>query len=402
MKYILNIICFLLLIACNNTPHKKSNILKLSPIDKNDSLFIVDLDSIHETNIQNMSSYFSEAKYIALETTDASLLGHISQIVIKGDTLFILDAGVTKQIQVFLNSGKHIGTLGNRGNGPNEYTTPTSIGIDGSNVYVYDVAKKEILFFDNQTLKYREKIKIDPNIVNRYISIIDGQIYSDAYSYKGTSPFLIQTIDKVNSHSKDQWLSTSDYALNFQDPLYFTGDVYFYKTNNGIRYYNMFGDTIMNLTKNKVQPYCAIKSRNYIKQEELNNLIELKGNDIKNFRDNIKGIYNIRYYTEWEHYIMFHLSQANFMKVVLLNKHTRYSSVTNQLYDDFTFKDSKYSLNPIPILGHGNGFYAYISSFNMENLFNLFKEKHTTEIFNNYISSKDFKEDSNPILIYYE
>ena len=400
-RLLLYVFVIFLFTACDGS--SKSDISTiLTPVCQYDSLFVVDLESNSVKKQLRTSSFCSKVKYIALETNKSSLLGRISQVLSKGDTLFILDAIVTKQVQVFLNNGKHIATLGNRGNGPEEYINPTSIGLDNSNIYIYDVSQKEIIYFDAQTLKYKESLKINPDIVNRYISIIDDKIYSDAYVRNGISPFLIQMIDAETGRSEKKWLSTFDYALNYQNSLYFTGDVYFYRVNDGVRYYNMFGDTIMNLTKNSVHPYCVIKSKDFVKKQELDGLRDSHGSKFNDFYNEIKGIYNIKHYVEWDNYIMFYLTQSNFILSVLLDKHTRNFIVANQFYDDLSFKTKDKCIFPIPILGDKLGFYAYVHPLEMEYLLKLYNEDCVSEELKNYIKRKEIKEDSNPILLYYE
>ena len=83
--------CMLILVlSCNGGKYTEDS-LKLSPVMENDSLFFVDIDTAQELKVLNISELFSQVRYIPLETNASSLIGRITQLCVKGDTLLILD-----------------------------------------------------------------------------------------------------------------------------------------------------------------------------------------------------------------------------------------------------------------------------------------------------------------------
>ena len=157
---------------------------------KSDSLFIVNIDTAQELKFLKLSDLFSHVRYIPLETNAASLIGRITQLCTQGDTIFILDAAITKKVQAFHKDGRHISTVGARGEGPEEYRSPSSIGIDGDFLYLYDVETKRLQFYDIKTLRFRHSVKFDLSTANRYVTMLQGKIYTDAYDWKMVNPFF--------------------------------------------------------------------------------------------------------------------------------------------------------------------------------------------------------------------
>ncbi len=386
-----------LLISCTNNRFMGDEYDDILMPISNDKCFVVNVDTTNVLNHVKISSYFKNVLYIPLETKEESLVGHISQLSVKGDTLFVLDAVFSKKVHAFLKDGKHLRVIGDRGNGPNEYKSPTSIGIDNNYLYIYDVERKRILYFDLSTFEYSHSISINSSLINRYISVTDGTIYSDAYIYGATNSFLFCTLDSVSGDIVKKWLPSKLYSKNILDATYFTGDILFCETDNSIKYHNLFTDTIIKISKDNVTPYCVLKSKDLVNTDELHSLQEKYGYSISNIRNYIKGIYNIHNYVECNNYILFSYIHDNYIQTVLFNKHNQEFKIMDRLYDDITFQNWENSLPIKPILGTTNGFYAYISSMQMERFIGLID---SGQVYKSDCLSQ-ISEDSNPILIYY-
>ena len=130
----------MIVVACKGSKEKNASLV-LSDVSLNDSLFILDLDTAECRKLIRMSEVFDKSNLIPLETNKESLIGRINQLLVKSDTLFILDAVVTKKLQMFHRTGKYIGMVGAIGNGPGEYVSPTDFGIDG-NMYLILTVKE--------------------------------------------------------------------------------------------------------------------------------------------------------------------------------------------------------------------------------------------------------------------
>lgn len=384
--------------SCSMNNHSNSCYADISMANDNKDCYVVNLDTAELQSRLEISSFFSKMTYIPLETNDESLLGRISQICTKGDTIFVLDAVVTKKVQVFKRDGKHVKMVGGFGDAPNEYTRPTAIGIDGDYFYVYDAEKKRILFYNGDTLEYSHSFLLEIPEVNRYISVVDSVVFTDAYTYGEVNPFMLYSMDITNENKFKKWLPTDLYNKGFLDANYFTGEMLFHKTGASVKYHHLFTDTIMELTKEGVLPYCVIKSKDMVKKDFLLSLTDNKIKSFREIREQIDGIYNIHNYIECDKYILFSINKNNDIRTILFNKRSLEFYYTNYLHDDLTFPRIEKSISVIPILGDENGFYGYIHPFEMERFVNLVNEGLVTfNIEKNLLSSE-----SNPILVYYE
>lgn len=393
----------LLILSCNGKQSGKDGlILSLSPVTKNDSLFLVNIDTAQEQDFLKISELFSHVRYIPLETNAASLIGRITQLCTHGDTIFILDAVVTKKVQAFYKDGRHISTVGSRGKGPGEYRSPSSMGIDGDFLYLYDAGTRRLLFYDVRTLRFDHSVKFNLSTANRYVAMLEGEIYTDAYDWNTVNPFLIQNVDRETGQSAHQWLSTEDYNLGFLDATYFTGEVSFYKTEKAIRYHQVFSDTIMEITQEGVSPYLCLQSKRWVSREDLSELQKKKGDSFRSIRTGINGIYNIHYYVEWGNHLSFSFNQRNYIKHVILNKEDRTFILVKNLYDDLVFTQWENSINVIPIWGDAGGLYGYIHSLEMENFLSLLRGGMVNVTDRDKAVLSDLPDDANPILMYYE
>ncbi len=95
-----------------------------------------------------LSELFPTERLIELESTDNSLLAEISDCILQGDQLLILDA-VQSQIFEFDQYGNFKGLFGRKGQGPGEYQGPQYMKRGyGNNILVLDVLAGSIKVYD--------------------------------------------------------------------------------------------------------------------------------------------------------------------------------------------------------------------------------------------------------------
>lgn len=108
-----------------------------------------------------LSSQFAEdIEFIPLETTDECLLGDfLANIIVTSDNIIVFDY---ESCYRFDRKGKFMNKIGSKGNGPGEYTNPTSIMVDTLNQWVYfsDYWSARLVKYD-YTGKHLTDLKIE-------------------------------------------------------------------------------------------------------------------------------------------------------------------------------------------------------------------------------------------------
>lgn len=373
-------------------------------VARNDSVLIANLDTAECHRDMYLSSYFSKARYIPLETNSNSLLGRIHEMWVEGDTIFILDQ-MSRTLQMFDKSGKHLGIVGGRGKGPGEYSRPTDFGIDGDRLYLFDSTSQKILFYQLPDMSYSHSISIkapDGLARSHCIAMEDEHLYADIYLPKKQGPYLVREIAKNNTVI-NKWLSVDLHNRGYLRNDYFTGESYFRKTRNGIRYFHFLTDTIMQINQGKMSPYLAIQYKNRPTNEAIRDNCSEKGGDALEAMIRLGGVNKIQNYVEWNDYIMFTFQLGFYIQTAVLNKKTKEFRWAKHLNYDLTFSPEKrINIQPVPILGDNKGLYTYIHSMEMEKFVEMVHNGETLISGDELEKLKSLSVDSNPVIIYYE
>lgn len=129
-------ICLLLFISCGTQDKNEINIKSIE----------VGLVNKIETQVFNYSDYIDSVKYISLETTDKSLIGHIIDVKLVNDKLFVADK---QSVFVFDLDGHLYSKIAAYGRGPGEYLSVSGMDVNISNneINVYDVTNRVMLVY---------------------------------------------------------------------------------------------------------------------------------------------------------------------------------------------------------------------------------------------------------------
>jgi hypothetical protein len=102
-----------------------------------------------EKSISDFQKRFS-IRLVPLETTDASLIGSILQIIVTEKDIFIKNTVglMMSNILRFDTEGNFINKIDRTGNGPQEYNSIHSIAVADNKLYVADNGRKQIFQYD--------------------------------------------------------------------------------------------------------------------------------------------------------------------------------------------------------------------------------------------------------------
>lgn len=403
------LVCIILglsLAACQNKQPVNETTIELSPLNYECSTLNINLDSVgYDENI-NLSSFFEEVSFIPLETNDHSLLGRINQFLMKGDTIFILDATLTKRVLVFDKQGRFLGQVGDVGEGPAEYREASDLGLSKDQLYVFDNRSQRILFYHLSDLKFSHAIKLGQrqNARSRYICVDDSsRIYTDVYFPGGASPYLIQEFD-TNNRIINKWLSTDFYNRGYSSAVRFTGESFFHKTTVGIRFMHFASDSIMEIRDGSVYPYLAFQYYDRPSNKEIKNLS--KEGNVESILDAIAqldGVHNILHYTEGERYILFFFNEGRFTNNFIYDKKKKECHQGGFFVHDLISPDLiNHSVVPRPIWEDEENVYFYIHPMEMSRFVKMIHQGEISVSNKNKAVLSQLDEEANPILICYK
>ena len=91
-----------------------------------------------------------DKKIIQLETTDESVFGDISKLLVADDRIFILDGQVAQGLFVFDMQGNFLFNVGRRGGGPGEFYSINDFFLDTLNrsISIYDANMRKLYYYD--------------------------------------------------------------------------------------------------------------------------------------------------------------------------------------------------------------------------------------------------------------
>lgn len=259
-----------------------------STIEDNNNIPHIDLQkkySQEDLYIQDIA----DVTYIPLETTEESVIGVISDIVMHNDTIIICDR-MQGKILFFNTDGDFLHTFKNRGPSKKEYSFIFGFSVDFKykEIFILDqYAKKKILVYDFKGNFCRE-LDLEPkmqfetiyNYNNDYLFAYDtyGLGYSDEHEYNQRPYFLIckKTGDIINipleikKRISSRYISidkkgNSKYSKLFSNPIL--------KYDNGIIISEYTNDTIYYFKNNKFHPFIIRKSDNTKKDVLLSSII---------------------------------------------------------------------------------------------------------------------------------
>ncbi len=119
------------------------------------------------------SDLLTNASFISLETTEKSIIGSISHLIIFNERIYILDTYKQQALFVFSINGQFIQKVGKVGRGPGEFLSPDSFWINDDGIFILDRALSQILRYDLSDYTYVETI-VTPDLAPLSFCVFPG------------------------------------------------------------------------------------------------------------------------------------------------------------------------------------------------------------------------------------
>ena len=230
---------------------------------------------------------------IPLESNENVIIGSISHIEIVEDKLLVADMYKAQQIFLFDMQGNYLHTIGNKGEGPDEYTSINQLTVSPDGICILDWMKWKLLCFGiDGKLRYRHQFKKGiPEMVFRW----DEHLFIGSHAgYTHKNPYHLTWINEM-----DSLLNTGLPIMNVHPAP--AGKLK-YSNDGSILFYHSLCDTVYQITDKQIIPKWRLglyepeeistflkKTKNMSQKEYMQLLYNFKSDNIVNYFDLHEG-----------------------------------------------------------------------------------------------------------------
>ena len=198
LTIVLALLPILLFAMCKGRPYDLADIM-VDPVPKADiypevSPNIPCLNITQSEATDFMEKEMASISLVPLETRDDCLIGSISDLYLKGDTIVVVDGQKAKQIMLFNKQGKFLRKIGSVGSGPGEYTTITKARISPIGIEIHDVQSSRFIQYDYEGNVLKE-ITFHRTIPEHLLYIDSDRFLASYASYYENRPFALQWLE---------------------------------------------------------------------------------------------------------------------------------------------------------------------------------------------------------------
>lgn len=232
--------------------------------------------------IENVRCEF--IKKIPLKTIGNDVIGQVTNVIYRNERFYIFDRR-QNIIWQFDKNGTFKNKLAAIGPGPGEYASIRSFDVtDDGLLYILDCHKRKINAYDADDLSFKSSIPL------KYLSADMGVIDKDNIFVGNTSTGW----NKREKLSKLEENGTNlhqilGYRNNDEYNLTSLGSTRFYRSGDGLVYYDRFSDAVYELNNDSICQILTIKSSKLPTDKQIEELIE---NTVKDRDNGISASFN--------------------------------------------------------------------------------------------------------------
>lgn len=232
-------------------------------------------------------------RLVPLQNRDDIVIGAVSHIEIIEDKLVVVDMNKAQQIFVFDKQGNFLNTIGNKGEGPGEYTSINQFVVSPDGICVLDWMKWKYLCYDlDGNLCYEHQFKKGvPEMILRW----DKHQYVGSHaSYNPKEPYHLTW-----RNDKDSLLNTGLPIMNVHSAP--AGKLQ-YAQDGSVLFYHLLCDTVYQITDKAIIPKWRLglyesnevssfldKTKNIPPQKYMQQLYDFKSGEIVNHFELCEG-----------------------------------------------------------------------------------------------------------------
>lgn len=201
--------------------------------------------SIDQQNEISLFDIVTKVRLIPLESSDESLIAHVTKIITDSNKIFIYDR-IQNQIFIFEKNGKYLSKINQKGRGPHEYMALTDLKINpfSKQLEILDPWGKLLTFDLNG--HYIKSLKLSKDI-HAYDEFIPLNKDSIAF-YSLSEPYTLNIFSRSSSKIVNQ-LFKSKRKLTINSPL-----TSFYRFRDTVYFSRYLYDDVFTITNKGIKP----------------------------------------------------------------------------------------------------------------------------------------------------
>lgn len=364
-KLIVYVCCMLALCACKNTTPNAT--------------YLIDIEKIPTQSDEYLSSIISDLKLIPLETNDSCLIGEVD-VIKKRNGRYCVQSG-RNVLHIFDEQGHFINRIGQQGSGPGEYELLSDFEADKH--YVYLLSHHKLLVYDWEG-NFQKEIPLSINvrtirkIKGGFLAQVNGAIGEDGLAFLNEEGKVLQTEMPKNEHLRMvraiPWVNLKEGISIFQ--LSYTNDMYGFDTE-----------------QNKFFELSVTNDKDALTFDQLLAM----GNQKLNLQQTSKLIFD-GFSASRSQLVLGGMKDGK-MYLYLYRKENQqpYRLDTNQVTDDVTFTQWQFCRN----MGKCDSDDDFLFTYMEANVLQEAAERGGVLNQTPYVTLKDLRDESNPVIIAY-
>ena len=340
--------------SCTETPSVK----------RTNSKFVVNLDTIPITEEFYLSSFIKKESdsIVLLDTVTDALMGEINKLSVYDDYIVTLDRNVYKGVLSFNRNGKFLRKIGQNGQGPGEYVSPTDFtcSIEEDKIFVLDSRLRKILTYRLSTGDFLKDIHIEPYALR--VHYYKGNLYVDNPSYgQYKSENLLVRINIETGDCEEYMISPNIYNANYDGSLANEGGPFLQSTTGQFNYSQVFADVILRKEGLSFYPYLQFTSKNWMNANDLTDI------NMKDFSASRKLVaknkyYGINCFMETEDIIFCRIRKGVQTPYFFYNKRKGEMVLAKEMKDDIHFNNASWLFARLFYGGYNEGGFCMYQS----------------------------------------
>lgn len=245
-------------------------------------------------NVQNSASDILSLSFLKLQTSDNCLLGAVSQIRELKGYYYLLDAFVSRKAYVFDKQGNFVTMIGNTGNAPGEYISPSSLLVDEVKgiLSVVDPSQHKIINYslDDYHFLSESKIPFSSSFVEK---LSDNELAWYVSDYQGDAPHYGVYVTDNDVQTKKKLLElefVSAYKLGMNRKIY--------SLDHSVYAYSHYSPVLYHVQSDSVSPVYEFRFGKY--QYPSLDFFQKEGANFKNYINVLMESSYVNFYEVFE------------------------------------------------------------------------------------------------------